>query len=138
MKYKTVKNLKWVDENHTKIDCEVDFDDLIEEFVPFTADPNDITEHGKEIFAKAVAGEFGTIVEYTPPPLSFYEAMVRDERNWLLSELDLIVSNPLRFNTLTTEQKDELAVYRQALLDVPQQPGFPLDVTFPEKPQVVL
>lgn len=27
------------------------------------------------------------------------------------------------------------AVYRQALRDLPQQEGFPFDVTFPEKPQ---
>lgn len=29
------------------------------------------------------------------------------------------------------------ATYRQALRDLPQQEGFPFDVTFPEKPQIL-
>jgi hypothetical protein len=138
MQYTKVKNLKWADAEHTRINCEVDFEHLNEEFVPFTANPDDVEQHGKEIFAKAIAGEFGAIDEYTPPPLSFFEDMVREQRNFLLVELDDFVSNPFRFNVLTVEQKDELAIYRQALLDVPQQSGFPMDVAFPEKPQIML
>lgn len=59
---------------------------------------------------------------------------VRDFRLGLLKELDLLVMNPLRFATFTDEQKAELEQYRQDLLDVPQQTGFPLDVVFPDKP----
>jgi polyphosphate kinase len=36
--------------------------------------------------------------------------------------------------TASTEQQQELQVYRQALLDVPQQSGFPEDVVWPEQP----
>lgn len=35
------------------------------------------------------------------------------------------------------EQKAELATYRQALLDVPQQEGFPSEVTWPDKPTFI-
>lgn len=131
MKYTTIKNLKWSDEQHLRINCDVNFEDLKEEFVPFTADPNDSSEHGKDIFARAVNGEFGEIAEYEPPPLEYFESMVRNQRDDLLVQFDSIVSNPFRWNDFTAEQKQELSEYRQALLDVPQQSGFPYQVTFP-------
>ena len=36
---------------------------------------------------------------------------------------------------LTAEQRAAWQQYRQALRDVPQQPGAPYDVTWPEEPQ---
>lgn len=35
---------------------------------------------------------------------------------------------------LTTEKKQEFAVYRQALRDITQQPGFPETITWPDPP----
>lgn len=61
----------------------------------------------------------------------------RIERNNLLSDLDLIVNNPLRWNSFTQEQKDTLAVYRQELLDVPQQETFPDNIVWPTKPDFI-
>lgn len=68
-----------------------------------------------------------------PPPTAEGE---RAKRDWLLSQLDKLVSNPLRFATLTQEQIDALADYRQLLLDVPQQTGFPLAVEWPVMPAI--
>jgi hypothetical protein len=69
MKYSAVRNCKWATEDHSSIECEVMFDDITsEEWSPFGANPNDHYEHGREIFAKAVSGEFGEIAEYIPPP----------------------------------------------------------------------
>lgn len=69
MKYSQVKNCKWATEDHSSIECEVYFDDInFEEWTPFTANANDYYEHGREIFAKAVAGEFGEVAEYIAPP----------------------------------------------------------------------
>jgi len=68
MKYSAVKNCKWANAEHSSIECEVNFDDVTsEEWTPFGANPLDHYEHGREIFAKAVAGEFGVIVEYVEP-----------------------------------------------------------------------
>lgn len=68
MKYSAVKNCKWANAEHSCIECEVDFNDITdEEWSPFAANPNDHYEHGREIFAKAVAGEFGEVAEYIPP-----------------------------------------------------------------------
>ncbi len=47
------------------IDCEVLFDHLlvlnIRDAVPFSASPTDPEPHGREIFARAAAGEFGEV-----------------------------------------------------------------------------
>lgn len=60
---------------------------------------------------------------------------IRDLRLYYLQELDAIVQNPLRYAGFTDEYKAKLAEYRQLLLDIPQQQGFPLDVIFPTPPQ---
>lgn len=56
----------------------------------------------------------------------------RNQRNQALSMIDRV--NPIWYNSLSTEQQQELAAYRQALLDVPQQPGFPAAVEWPVQP----
>jgi hypothetical protein len=68
MNFSNVTKPKWANAEKTIIDCVVLFNDIGEE-VPFTANPNDCTEHGREIFARCAAGEFGEIGEYVPPPI---------------------------------------------------------------------
>lgn len=69
MKYSNVRNPKWVNAEHTALECEVLFDDVTsEEWSPFGASPNDPYPHGREIHARIIAGEFGEIAEYVPPP----------------------------------------------------------------------
>lgn len=58
---------------------------------------------------------------------------IRLKRNMLLStEIDNI--NPIRWNSMNSEQKDDWTMYREKLLNIPQQEGFPLNVVWPEKP----
>lgn len=66
-----------------------------------------------------------------------FEAMfVRSQRDYKLkTEVDPIVSNPLRWAEMTSEKQTEWAAYRTALLNLPEQEGFPLDVTWPTKPE---
>ena len=52
----------------------------------------------------------------------------------LATEVDPIVTNPLRWAELSPTQQQAWADYRTALLNVPQQPGFPFEVVWPEKP----
>lgn len=66
--YSQVKNPVWADAEHTRVNCEVDFGHLDDEFVPFTADPTDSMEYSKTIFDECVAGQYGTIGEYVAPP----------------------------------------------------------------------
>ena len=62
-------------------------------------------------------------------------AQVRNDRNIRLSEVDLVLSNPLRWAAMSDEEKAPWVTYRQALLDVPQQSGFPNSVTWPSPPE---
>ena len=63
-------------------------------------------------------------------------ANVRHVRNLKLEqEVDPIVSNPLRWAEMTSEEQTTWSQYRTDLLNVPQQSGFPHDVTFPTKPE---
>lgn len=69
MEYENVNSLVWADKDNTIIDCKVTFPSLRME-IPFTAHINDPEEHGREIYERAINGEFGPIGEYverTPP-----------------------------------------------------------------------
>jgi hypothetical protein len=59
---------------------------------------------------------------------------VRGLRDTLLIEMDVIISNPIRWASMTPEKQAEWVQYRQLLLDIPQQAGFPLDVIYPTPP----
>lgn len=59
------------------------------------------------------------------------ELCIRSERNSKLLEVDLIVTNPLRWSSFSEATKDAYANYRKCLLDVPQQAGFPSNVVWP-------
>ena len=52
----------------------------------------------------------------------------------LATEVDPIAGNALRWAALDAETQALWATYRQALLDVPQQDGFPHSITWPTKP----
>jgi len=58
--------------------------------------------------------------------------MKRDER--LRDEVDPIVTNPLRWDELTTDQQNAWKQYRTDLLNITDQAGFPHSVTWPTKP----
>lgn len=61
---------------------------------------------------------------------------VRAERDSLLSaKVDPLVSNTLRWADLSSDKQTEWTVYRQALLDVPQQSGFPNAIDWPTQPE---
>jgi len=62
-------------------------------------------------------------------------AGVRAERDdLLLHVVDPMVSNPLRWEELSESEQQEWRDYRTALLNIPQQAGFPNSVTWPTAP----
>lgn len=66
-----------------------------------------------------------------------WEAAIRAERDRRLRLCDKM--SPMRWNVLTEEERATWAAYRQALLDIPEQEGFPWggvveDAPWPEKP----
>lgn len=54
----------------------------------------------------------------------------REARNRLLAETDWT-----QVGDVPSAIKEAYAEYRQALRDVPSQPGFPNDIIWPEKPE---
>jgi len=63
----TVRAPKWNAADRSSINCLVTFKHLPSE-VPFTATPHDCEPHGREIYQRIVAGEFGEIAPFEPPP----------------------------------------------------------------------
>jgi len=70
---------------------------------------------------------------YVPPTQEELEAMaaaaVREQRDYLLAQSDWT-----QLPDVPDATKTMWATYRQALRDITAQPGFPQDVTWPEKP----
>lgn len=61
-------NLVFANEAHTTVTMDVKFAEF-SEALPFTATPYDIEAHGVELYNRAIAGDFGAIGEYVPPPI---------------------------------------------------------------------
>jgi len=103
---------------------------------PYVANKDDHVPTGQYVYQQIINGEAGEIVDYVMPVPSEEDLAtgVRHHRKLVLSQLDSIVTNPLRWAEVTEEQKIEVAAFRQALLDVPQQEGFPTDIKWPEAP----
>ena len=77
----------------------------------------------------------GAWVENTAEKTTQRAIEERGERNKRLEAyVDPVVSNPLLWASLGAEKQGEWAQYRTDLLNVPQQAGFPLNITWPTKP----
>mgnify|MGYP003343694474 FL=1 len=134
----SITNLVYSREDKTAIDCNVVFLELASRFpdgMPYTASVDDVEEHTRKIYSDAIAGVYGPIADWVPPSLEELSALARAQRDSRLVELDSIVMNPLRYASFSEEYKTALATYRQALLDVPEQDGFPYTFILPEFPQ---
>ena len=64
----SVANPHWANADHTLIDCQITTSQFGDEVLPFTANANDVEAHGRAMFADFVAGKYGPIAEYVPPP----------------------------------------------------------------------
>jgi len=107
-------------------------------WIPYTLNPADTDT---TIDNDAVMALIGTgFAAYVPPTQAELDAaaaaQVRADRdNRLTTEVDPLVSNPLRWADLTSDKQAEWSQYRTDLLGVPQQAGFPADITWPTKPE---
>ena len=130
------RNAKYINDNGW-IDCEIEHPQF--GWIPYTLNPDDedMTVNNDDLLA-AMAKK-GDVAAYVPPTQEELDAraatiarMERDEK--LATEVDPIAGNALRWASLTAEQQQAWADYRQALLDIPQQSGFPHNVVWPTKP----
>jgi hypothetical protein len=68
-KLTSLVNPRWANAEQTLIDCEITTSQFGDEVLPFTASPNDSEIYGRELFAAAIAGDFGPIAPYIAPPV---------------------------------------------------------------------
>ena len=130
------RNAKYINDNGC-IDCEIEHP--VHGWIPYTLDPDDTDmtiDNNVLLEAMALAGDVEAYIPPTQAELDEVAAQaVRAERDMkLATEVDPIAGNALRWASLDASKQAEWAAYRQALLDVPAQAGFPHNVTWPEVP----
>lgn len=79
-------------------------------------------------------GDYYEAVAVPAPTTEELAAQARSQRDALIAATDYLVASDY---PLTDEKRQELTVYRQALRDVPEQPGFPTEIVWPVKPEWV-
>jgi hypothetical protein len=107
---------------------------------------NTIEVSSLDFLPNLIAGDVGgigwewdgeTLIDrVTPTPEQIAEnlaAEARAKRAKILAE-EIDTMNPMRWATLSTTKKAEWTAYRQALLDLPAQEGFPLTINWPTAP----
>lgn len=117
-----------------RIDCEIDHP--VHGWMPYTLDPDDTdnTIDNSALLA-AIGNDFAAYVAPTSAEISAkLAADTREDRDSRLSGVDEISGNPMRWAATSGDVRGLWATYRQELLDVPQQAGFPDTVAWPSKP----
>jgi len=129
------RNARYVSE--TVIDCEINHEDF--GWIPYALNPEDAdqTIDNDSLLSDMTAA--GDVAPYVPLSQEELDALaaknVRGDRDARLHlEVDPLVTNPLRWADLTAAKQTEWSQYRTDLLGVPQQAGFPTNITWPIKP----
>ena len=106
-------------------------------WISYTIDPADTdTTIDNDAVVALIGTDFTAYVAPTQEELDAAAAAdVRADRDGRLLEVDAVAGNALRWAALDADTQAAWATYRQALLDVPQQSGFPHDITWPTKPE---
>ena len=129
-----VRNAQSMNAANTSIDVEINHPQY--GWIPYllTDYDTDTTINNDEVMA-LIGTDFAAYVAPTQAELdAALAAEVRADRDGRLTEVDAVAGNALRWAALDADTQTEWAAYRQALLDVPQQVGFPNTVTWPTKP----
>tara|TARA_B100000945_G_scaffold244187_1_gene200426 strand:- start:818 stop:1213 length:396 start_codon:yes stop_codon:yes gene_type:complete len=58
------KNPVWANDDKNMITLDVNFAEISEDYISFTASPTDNSEHSRVIYSNAVNGDYGTVSEY--------------------------------------------------------------------------
>jgi hypothetical protein len=130
-----VRNARSMNAENTMIDVEINHPDY--GWIPYllTDFDTDNTIDNDNLMS-LIGSDFSPYVAPTQEELDATSASqvryVRDGR--LVSEVDPVVSNPLRWADLSEQEQADVSAYRLALLDVPSQSGFPHTVSWPTKP----
>jgi hypothetical protein len=130
-----VRNAASLQSDNLRMDVEINHPE--HSWIPYTLDPADTdTTIDNDAVMALIGPNFTAYVAPTQAELdAATAAQVRADRDARLMDVDAVAGNTLRWAALTSAEQAIWAVYRQALLDVPQQEGFPSEVTWPVAPQ---
>ena len=140
----TYRDAIYIDDTGNRIDCWLDLEKY-EGWTPYTLDVNDADNTIDNTVLLAQMQEANDIAPYVAPTPPTEEELaivsaekIRTKRAGILSSLvDPVISNPMRWDALTSTQKNEVTTYRTALLDITDQDTFPTSVTWPTIPSVL-
>ena len=131
-----VRNAASLQSDNLRMDVEINHPE--HSWIPYTVDHADTdTTIDNDAVIALIGTDFAAYVAPTQAELDAETAaQVRGERNnILMTVVDPLVSNPLRWADLTSDKQAEWSQYRTDLLAVPQQSGFPNSITWPTKPE---
>jgi hypothetical protein len=131
-----VRNAASLQSDNLRMDVEINHPQ--NGWIPYTLDPadTDMTINNDELL-ELIGSDYAAYVAPTQEELdAALAASIRGQRNNLLAtEVDPLVTNPLRWAELTEAQQAAWTQYRRDLLDITAQAGFPTDITWPTKPE---
>lgn len=132
-----VRNAASLQSDNLCMDVEINHPDY--GWIPYRLDPADTdTTIDNDAVMALIDSNFTAYVAPTPATHAELVAeaatQVRSQRDQMLLDVDAFVGNPLRWAELPSDAQAQWATYRTSLLDVPQQAGFPDNVTWPVKP----
>jgi hypothetical protein len=136
IKITEVRNAQSMNASNTSIDLEINHPEY--GWIPYllTDYDTDTTINNDELL-ELIGSDYAAYVPPTQEELdAALAASIRYARDRLLAtEVDPLVTNPLRWAELTEAQQAAWTQYRRDLLDITAQAGFPTDITWPTKPE---
>ena len=130
-----VRNAVSIKTDNTRLDVEINHPEY--GWIPYTLDTSDtdMTINNNDLLS-LIGTDFAAYVPPTQAELDAETAVqVRNERDRILVRVvDPLVSNNLRWAEMTADKQTEWSQYRTDLLNVPQQAGFPENITWPVWP----
>jgi len=86
----SAQNPQWANAEGSAVILECVFSHIPNELMPFCAKADDVEAHGRDIFARAVAGEFGPIAEYVAPTPAIPQVVSMRQARLALLEAGLL------------------------------------------------
>ena len=131
-----VRNAKSLNAENTCFEVEINHPE--HGWIPYglMSDDTDMTVDNSVLLG-LIGADYAAYVAPTQSELDAETAAnIREERDTILvTVVDPLVSNPLRWASLASDKQTEWTNYRTNLLGVPQQAGFPNSITWPTKPE---
>jgi len=131
-----VRNAQSLNAENTAFEVEINHPE--HGWIPYGLMPDDTDNTvDNSVLLVLIGSDYAAYVAPTQEELDAEAAeAIRNLRDGILArDVDPIVSNPLRWASLTEAEQLAIANYRTALLDITTQADFPYSVVMPTKPE---